>query len=313
MLTKDKKIVVVQHNNLIESKYRLTTLEQRFILALVSKIERNDEDFITYEITLAELAELMGIYITNMYLEIGKLADKLMSRVLTINTMHGWKKMQWLSYCEYNSKRSVVICSFHPKLKPFLIHLKEKFTVYDLSIVTQFQSIYSIRIYQLLKQYVPIGKRTFEVDELREILGIEKTKYTIFKDFRKYVVDQAKKELNEKSDISFDIEKIREGRKIKWLKFIILNKKSISDNKSESEKPKISKINTNIPEHEESLALEEAAKLDKKIFNEFLEYVKENDKFIYDFYLEHGRAFMVQNEYIKFLDRREKEQKAQQG
>ena len=121
MLTKDKKIVVVQHNNLIESKYRLTALEQRFILALVSKIERNDEDFITYEITLAELAELMGIYITNMYLEIGKLADKLMSRVLTINTMHGWKKMQWLSYCEYNSKRSVVICSFHPKLKPFLI------------------------------------------------------------------------------------------------------------------------------------------------------------------------------------------------
>lgn len=316
MLTKDKKVVVVQHNNLIESKYRLTTLEQRFILALVSKIEKNDEDFITYEITLAELAELMGMYLTNMYIEIGKLADKLMSRVLTIKTMHGWKKMQWLSYCEYNSKRSVVICSFHPKLKPFLIHLKEKFTIYDLSIVTQFQSIYSIRIYQLLKQYLSIGKRTFEIDELREILGIDKEKYTVFKDFRRYVIDQAKKELDEKADISFDIEKIREGRKIKWIKFIILTKKSISDNKSDPvkpEKPKKPKINNNTSEYEEELLLEKAAKEDEKIFNEFLEYTKENDKFIYDFYLKYGRALMVQGEYIKFLERREKEQQAQQG
>lgn len=76
---------------------------------------------------------------------------------------------------------------------------------------------------------------------------------------------------------------------------------------NEGIKPKEPEINNDIPEPDE---LEE---LDKKIFNEFLEYVKENDKFIYDFYLEHGRAFMVQNEYIKFLDRREKEQKAQQG
>ena len=84
------------------------------------------------------------------------------------------------------------------------------------------------------------------------------------------------------------------------------NKEILQENKSKID-IKEPEINNNIPEPDE---LEE---LDKKIFNEFLEYVKENDKFIYDFYLEHGRAFMVQNEYIKFLDRREKEQQAQQG
>jgi plasmid replication initiation protein len=309
MPTKDKKQVVVQHNNLIESKYKITTLEQRFILALVSKIERNDQKFITYEITLTELASLMGISITNMYIEIGRLADKLMSRVLTISTIHGWKKMQWLSYCEYNKKRTVVVCSFHPKLKPFLIQLKEKFTIYDLSIIARLQSVYSIRIYQLLKQYVSIGKRTFELDDLKEILGIEKTKYKVFKDFRKCVIDQAKKELDLKSDLSFDLEKIREGRKIKWLKFIIIptenNKdKPVVDNESE--------ILDDI-EHQEAVLLEESANLDEKIFNEFLEYSKENDKVIYDFYLEHGRAPLVQGAYIEFLDKREKEQKAQQG
>ncbi len=215
--------------------------------------------------------------------------------------------MQWLSYCEYDSKRSIIICSFHPKLKPFLIHLKEKFTIYDLSIVTQFQSIYSIRIYQLLKQYLSIGKRTFEIGELREILGIDKEKYTVFKDFRRYVIDQAKKELDEKADISFDIEKIRECRKIKWLKFIILTKKSISDNKSDQAKTEEPEISNNTPKPEEIHGL------DKKTFNDFLDYAKDKDNFIYNRYLEEGCDVMVKYEYRKFLGRREEEQKAQQG
>ncbi len=229
MPAKERKLIVVQHNNLIESRYILTALEQRFVLSLIAKINKDDEEFKNYEITLSELSELMGIKITNMYLEIGKLADRFMSRVITVKALHGWKKLQWLSYCEFNRKRAVVICSFHPKLKPYLLHLKREFTKYDLLTVTQFQSIYSIRIYQLLKQYKGIGYREFRLDELKEILGLKKTQYSAFKDFRRWVLNQAKKEFEKKDesgkfkcDLTFELEKIREGRRIARLKFIII-------------------------------------------------------------------------------------------
>ncbi len=227
--SKKSSSIVVQHNNLIEARYILTTLEQRFILSLVSRINKNDREFCDYKITLKELSELMGIEITNMYLEIGRLADRLMSRVMTIKTPHGWKKLQWLSCCEYDSKNAVVICSFHPKLKSFLLHLKEQFTLYKLNVITQFQSIYSVRIYQLLKQYKKIGYREFRVDELKEILGLKKMQYAAFKDFRRWVLNQAKKEFEKKDkygkfkcDLTFNLETFREGRKISRLKFIII-------------------------------------------------------------------------------------------
>ncbi len=229
MPAEKKSLLVVQHNNLIESRYSLTTLEQRFILSLIAKIDKNDEEFCSYEITLSDLSELMGIKITNMYLEISKLADRLMSRVITVKAPHGWKKLQWLSYCEFNSRTAVVTCSFHPKLKPYLLHLKREFTKSNLMILTQFQSIYSIRIYQLLKQYRKIGHREFRLDELKEMLGLKKTQYSAFKDFRRWVLNQAKKEFEKKDesgkfkcDLTFSLETFREGRRIARLKFIII-------------------------------------------------------------------------------------------
>lgn len=44
--------------------------------------------------------------------------------------------------------------------------------------------------------------------------------------------------------------------------------------------------------------------LDKKLFNEFIEHVKINDTFIYEFYSQHGRnAHMVQHAYHNFIDK----------
>ena len=119
--------------------------------------------------------------------------------------------------------------SFDPKLKPYLLRLKREFTKCRMSIVTQFQSIYSIRIYQLLKQYKNIGFRVLNLDELKDILGIEKSQYRMFRDFNKRILKQSKKEFekkdesgNFKCDLTFELEKIKEGRRIARLKFIII-------------------------------------------------------------------------------------------
>jgi plasmid replication initiation protein len=254
--------------------------------------------------------------IENIHHEMKKITVRLMQRVLYIKEEKSLKLTHWVSFCEHDYKNKLVYFRFDPFMKPYLLKLKSHFTVINLKKVTQFKSIYSIRIYQLLCQYRNIGSRYFRVEELREILGLKENQYKEYKDFKKWIINQAKKEFEErdesgkcKSDISFELETIREGRKIAILKFIIIptennEEKPVVDNEQE--------ILDDI-EHQEAVLLEESAKLDEKIFNEFLEYSKENDKVVYKFYLKHGRAPFVQGVFLEFLDKREKEQKAQQG
>jgi plasmid replication initiation protein len=89
----------------------------------------------------------------------------------------------------------------------------------------------------LLRQYASIGWREFDLADLRQILGIEKNEYREYKRFSQRVLAQAKKEMDDvdeygrpKSDLSFEVETIREGRKIDRLKFIIVKNKKKSPN-----------------------------------------------------------------------------------
>ncbi len=228
-MNKNKKCyLVVQSNKLIEARYSLTLGEQRLILAMVSMIHPDDADFFDYEISMKNLSELLSIDLKSSYREADKITERLMERILHIKKANGGLlKIHWVSSVLHEDGR--IVLSFDPKLKPYLSRLKKEFTKYNLSIAAHFHSIYSIRIYQLLKQYKGIGYREFRIDELKEILGLKKTQYSVFKDFDRRVLNQAKKEFekkdkygNFKCDLTFALEKIREGRRIARLKFIII-------------------------------------------------------------------------------------------
>jgi plasmid replication initiation protein len=178
-----KKTIIVQSNRLIEARYSLTVGEQRLILAMVSMIHPNDVNFFDYEISIKDFSVLLNVDLTNAYREVEKILTRIMARSLNIKEPSGWLMIGWISSCRYNHTQGSVSLSFDPKLKPYLLHLKSEFTKCSLSIATQFQSIYSIRIYQLLKQYKSIGYRTFHLDDLKEILGIKNNQYLLFNTF----------------------------------------------------------------------------------------------------------------------------------
>ncbi|MCW5206935.1 replication initiation protein [Desulfobulbus sp. F5] len=223
-----KKTMVVQSNSLVEARYRLTNLEQRLIFSLISKIRAEDDALHEYDISLKELSQLMGIDLADAYKELVGITKHLMSRVLSIRSAQGnLVHIHWL--CRAEHKQGSVVLSFMPDLKPYLLQLKSEFTICDLAIITGFGGKYTIRLYMLLRQYTSIGWRGFELKELREILGIEKDEYREYKRFSQRVLAQAKKEMEaidetgrNKCDLTFEVETIREGRKITRLKFIII-------------------------------------------------------------------------------------------
>ena len=106
------------------------------------------------------------------------------------------------------------------------------------------KSQYSIRLYELLKSYhdMKIGQIdrrkaaekdiaphetywTVEVDDLKKKLMVENIKtYQNFAGFKRKVLDVAKKEINELTDIDVSFESITQGRKVVQISFKICRK-----------------------------------------------------------------------------------------
>jgi len=214
--------LVVKSNQLINSRYSLSVTEMRLFLMMVAQVERDDVDFKPYRIKIKDFAYAVGSNFKDYYKTAEQSSKQLLSRVLEIPTAKGnLLQVSFLSSAEYFRGDGVVELSFDPKLKPYLLELKDRFTSYDIRNVLKLQSTHSMRIYELLKQFESIGKRTFEIVELKRMLSIEK-QYKRYNDFKRYVILQAQKELSEHCDITFNFKEIKKGRRIISICFIII-------------------------------------------------------------------------------------------
>jgi|GEM_PF-449018 len=251
--------IVVKSNDLINAKFNLSVAETRIILLMVSQINFEDEDFKTYRVRIKDFMESAGISATtkNVYSRAREYTKKLMKRVLEIPKQDGtWLQVSFISSAEYPAGKGFVELQFDPKLKPYLIQLKKRFTTYEAQNVLALGSFYSIRVYELLKQYEKIGKRVISVESLRDMLGLLDS-YKSYYLFKQRVIEQAKKELDEHCDITFDYREIRIGRKIEKIEFNIIRqpevyndaeitKKDLNDDSLKSDENTIVEILKNI-------------------------------------------------------------------
>jgi plasmid replication initiation protein len=79
--------------------------------------------------------------------------------------------------------------------------------------------VYSVRVYELLKQYETIGHRLLGFDEMKKMFELE-NEYPEFANFFRRVIEPSLKEINEFTDIYVhNVEKLKEGKKITAMRF----------------------------------------------------------------------------------------------
>ncbi|QIZ69148.1 replication initiation protein [Geobacillus subterraneus] len=214
---------VTKSNALIEANYKLSTLEQKIVLYLISQIHKDDDDFKMYRLPIQEFSELLGYRGSPKYTEMREITKNLMRKVLEIREGQKLKQMSWVSYVEYDGNSGYVSLSFDPRLKPYLLQLKREFTTYRLKNVMELKSSYSIRMYELLKRWQYVGEFEIQLDELRMMVGAG-DKYKEYHNFKKRVLNPAQQEISEKTDIVFSYEEIRKKRKVVSIRFCIKEK-----------------------------------------------------------------------------------------
>jgi len=238
--------LVVKSNSLVEARYKLTIWESRVFAKMVTMIHKDDKQFTTYEIGIRELMKFFETTSNNDFERIKKVPEALLKRPIKIPITDEGKKAFLVANIissaiipreEQLTNDSVLKLSFDPKLKPYLLELKKKFLKYDIKNVLRISSPHSVRIYELLKQFESTGWRQIEIQEFREILGIE-DKYKHYANLKQRVLSQAQKDLEKYTDICFTFEEIKKGRRVVALKFhIYKNVPSRQDKKTKKTQP----------------------------------------------------------------------------
>jgi len=217
------KEVIKQHNTITEARYKMTALEKNILYLLLGEL--NDTPQAVYEIKIRKLEKARGVEIRVE--EMRQALHQLIKRVLTIFDGKQFLKLNVLATARYNKGRAIL--EIDKRMHPFFFDLKERFTLVNLKVALSLSSIHSKRFYEMLSQYKDTGVLKVTVEELKKRLGLidpatEKQEYVEFSMFRTKVLDVAKKELEEKSELSFTYKATKTGRKYTNLVFTIKSK-----------------------------------------------------------------------------------------
>ena len=214
--------LVVKKNALIEAKYKMGLDEQKLVIFSISKIKPKDEEYKEYTFYVKEFADLLDMGIRDARKKLRRLTKQILKRPLLIHPDSNTEiQCNWFASITYKQREETVSFSFTPKLFPFLLNLQKCFTAYKLKNVLYLRSVYSIRLYELLKQYKGVGVREIKLADLRNLLGLEEGNYKLYGHFKQKVLEVARKELGVRTDISFTYGEIKTGRRVTSLLFNI--------------------------------------------------------------------------------------------
>ena len=209
------KDLIVKGNKLIEASYRLSLTEMRLVLKMASVIRKEDSEFSSYRFAVRDLLAEFSMHAED-HGEIKKATAGLISKVMRIEDAEQKRELQisFISSAEYLDSQGIVELSFDSKLKPYLLQLRKNFTSFQLSTVKRLGSVYTVRIYELAKQFEKIGTRRLQLDELKRMLGIDSGHYRQYGHFKQRVLRPALKEINKHTDLSVEMREIKFGRRV---------------------------------------------------------------------------------------------------
>jgi len=180
-----------------------------------------------YRIEIKDLEEYLGWEKGGeIFNYIKKVADKLKSTTIKVIKPTTTIVTSWIASYEYPKNKGWIEFEISSKLESELLKLKDQFTQYYLKNISKLKSQYSIRLYELMKQYLPLGKREIEIEDLKVMLGIGKDEYQKFNNLKRIIIEKAVKDIITKTDIEFKIKYIKEARKVVAILFYDIQQKT---------------------------------------------------------------------------------------
>lgn len=218
--------LVYKSNALVEASYRLSVYEQRIILGCIAQVRRDEPltDQQLYTVSAQQIAKDAGVSVDRAYQHLKTASERLFRREVTLHEApngEGGAKVRltrWVQEVVYQEAQGTIALRFSQPMVPYLSQLTEQFTRYALTDVARMDSAHAIRLYELLCQWRDAGEREVSIEWLREAFQLE-GKYPAIKDFKRWVIEPAVKQINELSPLWVKWSQRKTGRRVSHLTF----------------------------------------------------------------------------------------------
>jgi plasmid replication initiation protein len=220
-IPQEKKIK--QHNTITSGRYDFSACQLDVLFMLLASLKEDDETGKEYHIRVKDIELITGRKWNYQQLKDGN--EGLLSRVFEIQMPKGLKQIVLFNEVQYLDGTGSFYMKINESARPYFFELKNNFTLLELKSVLGCSSKHAKRLYSLACQWRGTGGHTYSLGEFKEMLGLKDPKgkeveqYKQIGEFKKSVLDVAKKQINEHTDIVFDYEllKIR-GRSFDTIK-----------------------------------------------------------------------------------------------
>lgn len=220
------QILYKQHNALTSGRYDFTACQLDIMFMVLASLKENET---SYKIHVTDI-EL----ITGRKWNISQLTEStegLLTRMFEVETEDRYRQFVLFQYFDYIKGTRMIEVKLSEVALPYFFDLKNNFTHFQLKSVLDCSSSYAKRLYMLACQWRSIGKfpRPIPIIELKKMLGLVDKKgneqYEEITGFKTKVLDIAKKQINEHTDIHFDYELYKKGRSFEFIQIFVHDSK----------------------------------------------------------------------------------------
>ena len=228
--------LISEDNKLINASYSLGIPEQRVIfLAIVEA--RAQERMIdargVLQIHASSYQEQFKVEKHSAYKALKSAANGLFESYFGYDYIHektgkpAHRVVRWAQAVSYIETAGMIELQFTDAVIPLITRLSEQYTEYDLKQVSELQSEYAIRLYELMMQWKSVGKTNkIPLAEFRTKLGVEPEQYKKMCNFKARVLDLAISQINDFTDVTATYEQHKSGRAVTGFTFKFKMKKN---------------------------------------------------------------------------------------
>jgi plasmid replication initiation protein len=219
------KTLVIKSNKLIGMQTQLSLVQMKIFALLIARTLENPKTEY-YRFSTRDLMSSCNFGESNYTALQQTTANMIKPVIFKGNKEEQQKQYPLLDGVVYN--KGTVDIAIHRLVKPFILDVATKYTKYYFENISALNSTYSIRLYELLKEFEFRGARDFTIENFRFLLNIKEGMYSRPYDLKTKVIEKAQNEIAQKTDIHFSYQEKKEGRKLVGISFRILsNSKSI--------------------------------------------------------------------------------------
>lgn len=218
-----EKSYVKQHNAITSGRYEYTSAMLDILFMTLAMIDTDKPNERTFQIYQRDIEAITG-HKWN-YQQLREATEGIGSRMFEIETPRSLKQLWLFSSVEYLLGTGSFLVKVNEDAMPYFFELKNNFTVLHLKSVLSCSSKFAKRLYAIACQWRSVGYHTFEISELKQMLGLidkdGKEQFKQFTQFKKDVLEIAAKQINEYTDINLSYEFIKKGRSFHKVKLLI--------------------------------------------------------------------------------------------